>query len=1011
MQQETDPRFMPCPDQAVWDTVAAGLTAAPEAAPLLEHASFCPRCAEMLRASLRIFADGEAPETKPSPASIVRFSRGWMAIAAGLLVAAAVAGWLRWRGGDPSVLLAELAKPAGPARASLMRMPGAVHKPYDPTRSGGPRESPAAWLEVRARAQRELGGRPDDAAWLHVRGRVALLEQDAEAAVTALRRAADLAATPDSALQVDLAAAYYLRARRDNNPADLSRAVEELSQVLRREPEHREARFNRAVAEEDLGLLAPAIEDYEKLIAIENDTEWRKEAAERLERLKSRRGALDQRGPPTLEERLEETLRRGLDAAGDIAGEIEQRHGDQWLRAALPLAHSPAVAVLARMAQARATGSSGAYAGLDRDFDSLPALPAPLEAWRRFEALFRATHSPGHPCPPERPLPASGWFAAQQLREYGVCRFRRQDLTGALEAIRESEGIAARNGWKASEIRGRGLRASLESRRGRQREAMRIAVESLREIADSKLPPVRMQQFASALMYSSLRLGHLHSARRASSFTAALARDAGLDEIAFNGLGMWAELAYRTGENEEAVRVQTEALRLGRSSKVILPDAVAWVEAYLAARNGDGTMLSRNEATFASSKDSRLRAQFHQLLAGFEIREGRRGDALRRLENLLGGELRPASADPIWRDQAQLALERVAGLLLDEGRHADALARLHPSARTPSEGQVVFAMAVLGERVGVWRQRPSGVDFRWASCSPERYQRDARRLRTLLETAESGESGVWDAARVLETSLLAGWSGELAPGTSIHFVPDPRLIEIPFALLTGERTRDSAVTTGFPGAAPVRAGSVLVVDATRAALAPEWKLAPLEPAEGEVRALRLLGRPATVLAAGEASATRMLREMRSRKYGLLHFAGHAIPQADGAALVAGADRDRPDGLFVPSRDGAVPEFAVLSACSTGRARRDEVDSIEPETLARAFLARGTRQVVASYWEVESGTATKFMTGFYGALARHPDAGRAWLEGVRAVRAEPRYRHPHHWAAFGRWIRQITNKGA
>lgn len=78
----------------------------------------------------------------------------------------------------------------------------------------------------------------------------------------------------------DLSAAYYMRAQRNDQPSDFVRALDAAEQALKLVPRSMGARFNRALAEEALGLSADAIKAWDDL-RHEPKTPWRREAEQR----------------------------------------------------------------------------------------------------------------------------------------------------------------------------------------------------------------------------------------------------------------------------------------------------------------------------------------------------------------------------------------------------------------------------------------------------------------------------------------------------------------------------------------------------------------------------------------------------------------------------------------------------------------------------------------------------------------------------------------------------------
>jgi CHAT domain-containing protein len=115
---------------------------------------------------------------------------------------------------------------------------------------------------------------------------IASVPQCTDAAVEKL----ETLATPeaDAHLLSDLAGAYYVRAQRKDHPSDFVRSLDAADRAFKKAPMLSEPRFNRALAQEELGFSADAIESWDALRK-ETSPSWAKEAAQHYERLLSKR--------------------------------------------------------------------------------------------------------------------------------------------------------------------------------------------------------------------------------------------------------------------------------------------------------------------------------------------------------------------------------------------------------------------------------------------------------------------------------------------------------------------------------------------------------------------------------------------------------------------------------------------------------------------------------------------------------------------------------------------------
>ena len=105
----------------------------------------------------------------------------------------------------------------------------------------------------------------------------------------AVRRLEVLASgKPSAAVLSDLAAAYYVRAQRNDHPSDFVRALDAAGRAVKLAPRSEPARFNQALALEALGFDDDAISAWDDLRRGDGDG-WAAEAAEHSQRLSRRR--------------------------------------------------------------------------------------------------------------------------------------------------------------------------------------------------------------------------------------------------------------------------------------------------------------------------------------------------------------------------------------------------------------------------------------------------------------------------------------------------------------------------------------------------------------------------------------------------------------------------------------------------------------------------------------------------------------------------------------------------
>ncbi len=88
---------------------------------------------------------------------------------------------------------------------------------------------------------------------------------------------------------------------------------------------------------------------------------------------------------------------------------------------------------------------------------------------------------------------------------------------------------------------------------------------------------------------------------------------------------------------------------------------------------------------------------------------------------------------------------------------------------------------------------------------------------------------------------------------------------------------------------------------------------------------------------------------------------------------------------------------MLAACRTALGPGEDGQALS--SLTGAFLAAGSRGVVATLWDVDDATTAAFMEQFYWGLGRGLRPAEALREAKRRLRADPRWSRPALWAGY------------
>lgn len=427
------------------------------------------------------------------------------------------------------------------------------------------------------------------------------------------------------------------------------------------------------------------------------------------------------------------------------------------------------------------------------------------------------------------------------------------------------------------------------------------------------------------------------------------------------------------------------------------------------------TALSRWVARRPTVDAAEWEAGLRALTGEKEDLEGR----LVRALNLAGRDDDPLSFTPV---------EDIARVLEEDEAWVDVF---HFGSTRGAEAYVAFVVTGKGEIRKVDLGPATAID------------RAAGRWREAVLQGGAG-SAPWEALRGLVWEPLRSAIAEAGGAERVWVAADGALVRTPWSLLPDDgRTRITMAGSArellrlkrpAPEAEP--SGSLFVVgdpDFGTAALG-RGPFAPLPGTATEARAItdlaRRVGMDVEALDGGEATVAAVMEAMP--RHGIVHLATHGFFAAGEAAVgslrssvvgvpaapsgstrnplvesglaLAGANLAQISGAGTLTAEELLgtelgrTRMVVLSACETGRGT--EVSGQGVLGLQSSFLAAGARALLMSLWKVPDASTALLMEHFYRGLlveGRAPDEalGRA----QSAVRGDPRYAAPIHWAAW------------
>lgn len=261
-----------------------GTLAAAERAGVVEHLAGCDRCVAFLRGAREAAAEVERKALAPSPR--FRMAPKWLLAAAAVVTLLAAGGVSLIRGNRSAGVETLIAASPRTYRTIEPRLTGFRWAELRRLRSDAAAPKDPEGLKLAGAAGDVLEKSRDDqsSAARRAAGVASLLVNDTDRAIAELKRAASGDAR-NAAAWNDLAAALYTSAVQQRRGADLPEALAAAERALGQDPSLAEARFNRALILEQMGLVAEAAAAWREYLQADGGSAWADEARRRLQAL------------------------------------------------------------------------------------------------------------------------------------------------------------------------------------------------------------------------------------------------------------------------------------------------------------------------------------------------------------------------------------------------------------------------------------------------------------------------------------------------------------------------------------------------------------------------------------------------------------------------------------------------------------------------------------------------------------------------------------------------------
>ncbi|MFN7961297.1 MAG: CHAT domain-containing protein [Thermoanaerobaculia bacterium] len=320
-------------------------------------------------------------------------------------------------------------------------------------------------------------------------------------------------------------------------------------------------------------------------------------------------------------------------------------------------------------------------------------------------------------------------------------------------------------------------------------------------------------------------------------------------------------------------------------------------------------------------------------------------------------------------------------------------------------GTLVLAYWSLEDRLLLWSlSKARGVRLVEVPLSRRDLATAVSQARRAL-TSEAPRGEEEETLTRLGRELLGPVASELAEAERLLVVPDRELFALPFAALPSPKAGEplvqslvvaksaqvpAQVPADWPAPSATAPGHVLVVGnpAFDPAEFPDLEISSLEDAATEAKRIAATFPGSALLVGTAATPERLVEELPS--VGIFHFAGHTLSNND--------EPERAALLLAPGGKGSgqltaqeierleLPRLRLAVLASCGSAWSAPLENGGALGLARAFLAAGARQVVATLWSVDDPPTRRLLARFYLHLQQGADPPLALSLAQREAQA-------------------------
>lgn len=619
------------------------------------------------------------------------------------------------------------------------------------------------------------------------------------------------------------------------------------------------------------------------------------------------------------------------------------------------------------------------------------------------------------------------WIQAQSLLESAQCRnFQMQFAQSDADA---AQSLILSKQFPVLTIRVLGIIPGMKRQQNKLEESWTRAVEGLAAYWQRAYPIERLDQFYAVMLQDAEEsnypylaealLRHVidireHIANRVSSNPVRK----GLLHLELANL-----LTSRQAKDEAQKEMQTASNILKSAAdsypgNYVVSGGVKTAEAELQRQDAEQSLatLKGMDSLVKHTQNKELALSYYRLLGGVHLKLGHLDEAGASFESAI--EIADAAIDDglSWKQLTEESYRGAVRVLLAQKKDREALDRWEQykrrisqdkpaTAGTPANSALQFpsspalrlVYATFADGVQIWSIRNRHIQSHWVNIAKSDLESQLRVFAEQCATPDSSLSEVERQGHKIYALLLQPVAAELAESKTVIAELDQSAYNLSLESLktpAGQYFGEKYAVVYSPGiwteqllrspGTIEQAQSLFLLDATHSSYLPGMK-------EERDFITKTFSR-SRVVDAEKANWENSRRDVAASQ--IFVFMGHGQRSNTGTDLVLTPKESLGAADFTADRF-AHAEMVVLAACSSGRSGKEGL--LDNQNLVHSFLAAGVPRIIASHWDVDSGSTSQLMVSFYKHALTDSTVAEAMLEARRDVR-ETRP-HPYYWAGF------------